>query len=294
MGRPGLAALFAISFAGLAGLIAARSALHADALVHPPRAHVSAAARAQASADVPGLEDVTLRTSDGLLLRGWFAAGSRGASVILVHGWGGSRRQLWPEARLLARHGFGVLVYDARASGESDGNVVSWGDKEQYDVSAALDYVSSRRDSDPARIALLGFSSGGSTIVLEAAHDPRARALIVCATWPSLEEEMRSHRAKYGPLSWGPTLFVLSRAGVRTDDVRPVDRIMQLGPRPLLLLAGTMDEDTPVSVVQRLFDVAAEPKQLWVVPGAHHGGYLAASPDEYEARIVAFLEKSLF
>jgi alpha-beta hydrolase superfamily lysophospholipase len=56
------------------------------------------------------------------VLRGWYAPGQRHAVVILVHGGGGNRLQLYPEARILARHGYGFLLYDSRAHGESDGD----------------------------------------------------------------------------------------------------------------------------------------------------------------------------
>jgi dipeptidyl aminopeptidase/acylaminoacyl peptidase len=200
--------------------------------------------------------------------------------------------QLFPEAALLSRHGYGVLVYDSRAAGESDGDMNSWGDREQRDVKAALDYVSARLDVDRDRVALLGFSIGGSTVALAAASDPRPRAIILYATWPSLADEMK-HRAKYGPLSWGPSVLGLRRHGVDVDEVRPIDRINAIHPRPLLMIAGTRDDDTPLPEMERLYAAAEEPKELWIEEGAGHGGYLATAPAEYESRVVGFLDRAL-
>jgi dipeptidyl aminopeptidase/acylaminoacyl peptidase len=174
------------------GLVAAgtgaRNYVGADHLVHFPRSRVRAEDTARFAAELPGLEPVTLRTSDGLSLRGWFwkpASGSRGM-VVLVHGGGASRLQLLPEACALARHGFGFLAYDSRASGDSDGDTVTWGDTERRDLSAAVDFLVSRPGVDRARIAVLGLSIGGSTVALEAADDPRPSAVILYATWTSL------------------------------------------------------------------------------------------------------------
>jgi hypothetical protein len=50
-----------------------------------------------------------------------------------VHGLSTNRTQLLPEAALLRRHGHGVLLLDSRASGESGGTLVTWGDAEQLD-----------------------------------------------------------------------------------------------------------------------------------------------------------------
>ncbi len=267
--------------------------VHADQLDRGPRSHVTPAESAQAFADFPGLEDVTLRTSDELTLRGWFAPGSRRAAVIFTHGGGGNRMDLYAEARLIAHHGYGVLLYDSRASGESDGDLATRGDREQRDVEAALDFVSSRREVDPDRIALVGFSIGAASVAMVAASDVRARAVILCALWTSLEEELKKNLGKYGPLSWGPNLFALARDGVHIDNVRPIDRIAAISPRPILMIAGAHDGDTPLPVMRRVFAAAREPKELWVLDDAGHGGYFAAAPAEYESRVIGFLDRSL-
>jgi uncharacterized protein len=272
--------------------IAVRSYVKSDGLVYGPRVHVTPADSARAFAAIPRLEEATVRTSDGLTLRGWFAPGKNGAAVILTHGGGGNRMQLFPEAALLSRHGYGVLVYDSRASGESEGDMVSWGDREQRDVEAALDFVTARRDVDRDRVAVLGFSIGASSVVLAASRDPRAHAVILYAVWSSLADEMK-HRAKYGPLSWGPSVLGLRRHGVDVDEVRPIDRINAIHPRPLLMIAGTRDEDTPLPVMERVFAAAGEPKELWVEEGARHGGNFATAPAEYETRVVGFLDRAL-
>lgn len=270
-----------------------RNTLMFGRLVHWKRLPIPPDAASKAFREVPGLEDVALRAADGLTLRGWFAPGARDAVVIFVHGGGGNRLQLLPEARIFARHGYGILVYDSRAHGESEGELVSWGDHEELDVRAALDYVTARTTTRPPRVVLLGFSMGSSAVVLAAADDPRANAVVLYATWTSLEDEMKRNSGKYGPLSWGPALYVLRRAGVDVGRVAPLQRIAAIAPRPLLMVAGDEDDDTPLSVMQRLFAAAGPPKELWVVPGAGHGGYLRAGPEAYEAHVVGFVDRAL-
>jgi dipeptidyl aminopeptidase/acylaminoacyl peptidase len=243
-------------------------------------------------AEIPHMQEASLHTSDGLTLRGWFAPGERRAAVVFVHGGSANRLQLLPEARVVLRHGYGFLVYDSRACGESEGDLETWGEGQQRDVAAALDYLAARPEVDPAHIAVLGFSIGGTAVALAAAHDARARAVVLYATWTSLEEEVRSKRSKFGPLSLEPTLFVMRRAGIDIDAVRPIDVIGAIAPRPLFMIAGTLDRDTPVEVMRRLFDRAGEPKELWIEPGADHGSYLKTAPDEYERRLIGFLDRS--
>jgi dipeptidyl aminopeptidase/acylaminoacyl peptidase len=292
----------AIRSAGVAGLvilvigaaaIAARGAHNGAKSLLPSRHPIPTEAREEAHRAVPDLQDIVLRTSDGLRLPGWFSPGDRRAVVVFVHGGGGDRRQLFPEAKLLARHGYGFLTYDSRAEGEGEGDMVSWGDRERRDLVAALDFASGRPEIDPQRIVVLGFSIGASTTTLVAAKEPRVRAVILYACWTSLEDETKRNLGKYGVLSWGPALLAFRHAGVDVDAVRPVDHVREIAPRPLMLLAGTDDYDTPVWVMRRMFEAAGEPKRLWIVPGASHGTYFATSPAEYESRVIAFLNEAL-
>ena len=226
---------------GAIGAIAVRGYRRAWACTHPPRSHVTAADEAAARKELPGLEAASFRTSDGLTLRGWFAGGSNGAAIVFVHGGGNNRTALLPEAELLVHHGYSALVYDTRASGESDGELMTGGDREKYDLAAAIDYVSSRPGVDPGRIGVVGFSIGASTAALEAATDRRARAVVLYATWSSMRDELKSSSGRFGPLTWGPLLFGLRREGVDVDAVDPIDHVAEIAPRPLLMVAGTED-----------------------------------------------------
>jgi dipeptidyl aminopeptidase/acylaminoacyl peptidase len=238
------------------------------------------------------MEEVAFRTSDGLTLRGWYAPSRNGAAVILVHGGAGNRASLLTEAQHLAARGFGVLTFDRRANGESDGETTTWGVQEPRDVAAALDFVSARADVDAARIGVVGFSIGASAVAMQASRDRRAAAVLLLAVWPSLEEEVRYKARRFGPLSALPALWAFRHAGLDVDEVRPVPALAAVAPRPLMLVGGTEDADTPPAIMERVHAAAAG-STLWIVPGAHHGDYAKASPEEYPRRFVAFFESAL-
>ena len=63
-------------------------------------------------------QEVTFATSDDLRLSGWYVPSKNGAAVIVVHGGGSDRTGSLPHAELLLRHGYGVLLYDARGRGK--------------------------------------------------------------------------------------------------------------------------------------------------------------------------------
>jgi pimeloyl-ACP methyl ester carboxylesterase len=248
----------------------------------------------QAQADearrlLPGLQDVSFRTKDGLLLRGWFAPGSNRDAVVFVHGLWANRVAFLAEAGALARHGHGVLVYDSRASGESEGHMATFGDRERLDIKGALDFLGGRSDVDPGKVGLFGCSVGGSAVALASAEDARVHAVLLGPTWLSLEAELR---AKYPWPRATIMLWTFRIAGVDVDAVRPVDVVRSIAPRPLLMLSGSEDSDTPVPVMKAL-QAAAPGAERWVVPGAGHCQYIDVSPVDYVQHLDGFFDKAL-
>lgn len=261
-----------------------------EGMIHPPRRPAEETPR---DVGIDFYEDVHLTTADGLTLNAWYVPSTNGAAVILGHGLACNRACLLPEAAMLARHGFGVLLLDWRAHGESDGDVATFGVLEKQDVAAAVDYLVARPDVEAGRIGALGFSMGGAILIEAAAEETRIRALAAAITFPSLEEEL-AYQTRRLPASrplaelWGRL-----RGGIDPDLVRPVDRIGRISPRPVLLIYGAQDEVIPAGSAQQMLAAAREPKELWCVEEAGHGGFSQAVPQEYEQRLVEFFSRLL-
>lgn len=277
-----LAALAAVAFAGL---VAARSWSFGQRQLHPPRVPVPAAP--------PGVEQVEFADDRGIALRGWWAPSQNHAAVVLVHGHGANRAQLLPELQLLAARGYGVLAFDLPAHGDSGGDVVTWGDREQASLKAALSFVAGRPGVDRERLGALGFSMGGSTVALVAATDARLKAIALTGTYTTLGDELDHDGAKWGPLSRVPLRLSMEAAGVVLDRVRPIDVICQVAPRPVLIIDGDHDPSAPLDMEQRLADAACEPKTYWIVPDANHGDYARVDRAGYEQRLVFLFDGAL-
>jgi uncharacterized protein len=93
-------------------------------------------------------EELTIRTSDGLDLAAWYVPSLNGAAVISYP----TRQGKLPQARMLARHGYGVLLLDARGydGSEGDPNLFGWAGAK--DIDAAVAWLQGRPDVTGGRI----------------------------------------------------------------------------------------------------------------------------------------------
>jgi uncharacterized protein len=235
--------------------------------------------------------DVSFRASDGLKLTGWYRPSANGAAVLVVHGGGGDRTGAVAHAEMLARHGYGVLVYDARGRGESDGNPNGYGWDWRKDVAGALALLKRRPDVDPKRIAALGLSTGAD-VLLEVAPERRDIAAIVAdgAAAESFEDWRRLRGTDLGlPPGW--VMFATMRVLSGDPPGPPLeDQVARLRSPALLISAGE-DEERDFNV---LYDDVGNPMvEHWNLPDAHHTAAIREHRREYERRVVAFFDNEL-
>ena len=234
-----------------------------------------------------------MKTIEGFDLKGWYLPSRNGAAIILLHGYGGNRLEMLTRAELLASHGYGVLLYDERGSGESGGSrTFGWLDAQ--DVSLALDYLQNKAEIDPQRIGVLGFSIGGQIALRAASRFDQIRAVVAeepgfarisdVPDIPTLEERF------YSVGYWLGERWLSLRTGVPIPE-GVVDGLPRIAPRPILFIATGQDYGR--TLVRYFFDKASEPKEWWEVPETTHGGSPIARPDEYERVIVAFFDRAL-
>jgi len=247
-----------------------------------------------ADSELAPLRDVEFRSADGLLLRGWYAPSKNGAAIVLAHGYAANRTQLLPEARVLMRAGYGALVFDFRAQGESEGDRLSFGDWERRDVRAALDFVAAQRDVDAARLGILGFSAGSAPVAMVAADDPRIRAVVIEGTYTSMKDALHDQSGRLGWLWSTPALLLLRASGIDVNAVRTDTAVARLSPRPLLLVHGDQEPDYVQASMRKLYAAASQPKRLLVVRGAGHGKYMKAQDAAaYEHELLSLFDGPL-
>ena len=286
-GRLGRAAWIAAAFPPLAAaVLALRGAWKGYGELHPPR-HAPEATRARA--ELPGLAEVAFRTADGVLLAAWWRPGNRDGAVLLAHGWGGNREQMLPQARALARRGFGVLLFDLRGHGASEGRC-GGGEGEPLDVEAASGFLAGQ--PGVRWIAAVGYSLGGVAVGLAAARDPRIRAAAVEGAPPTLDAELEAEYGGDGPLAVRSVRATMRLLGVHAERVRLVDHVAALAPRPLLLVFGEHDELTGPDSAERIREAAGPSAELWLVPSTGHADLVAPPGEALSRRVASFLDEA--
>lgn len=237
-------------------------------------------------------EDVSFTTADGLRLRGWYVPSKNGAAVISFPGRKGTQKP----ARMLARHGYGVLLFDRRGEGESQGDPNAWGWNGYRDVDAAVRFLQGRPDVHHARIGGIGLSVGGEMMLEAAAKSRGLKAVVAEGAGERSVHELLDMTGNdkwlallsYAPLTAGIALF--------SNDAPPpslADLVGRIAPTPVFFIYGEHGQDGERNLNPTYYAAAGAAKTIWQVPGSGHVGGINAQPKEYERRVVGFFDRSL-
>ena len=236
-------------------------------------------------------ENVEFTTSDGLRLKGWYIPSRNGAAVISFPGRASSQKR----AKLLARHGYGVLLFDRRGEGESEGDPNAFGWQGERDIRAAAAYLRSRSDVDPERIGGIGLSVGGE-MMIEAAAESTALEAIVSegASSRSVRDELANRASSWQEIV-GNAVATAATA-LFTNNLPPASLkslVPKIAPRSVLFVYGERGQPAERPANRAFYAAAQEPKAIWEVHGTGYIGGTEAQPREYERRIVAFFDRAL-
>ncbi len=240
----------------------------------------------------PTVEQVTLHTSDGLTLRGSYVPSRNGAAVIVTPGYASTP----DHARMLIRHGYGVLLFDQRGEGRSDGDPNALGWSAEKDLDAAVVFLAARPDVQRGRIGGLGLSVGGEALLQTAAHNEALAAVVSeGAGSRSIREVRDMPRARGYWLGLPGEAVVTAAVAVFSNEAPPANLrhlVAGIAPRSVLLISAGRGVDSEV-LNARFYRAAGEPRSWWRIPEAGHTGGLEARPREYEARVVGFFDRAL-
>ena len=222
-------------------------------------------------ADVPGrtlsmtptdvgmdFQDVSISTTDGVMLHGWFIAGRSSRVLLFFHGNAGNISHRLDSIAQFQELGLSVLIIDYRGYGQSTGRTTERGI--YRDADAAWHYLIDDRGIVANDIVIFGRSLGAS-VASHLASEYQPLALIVESSFTSIPD-IAQDIYPWLPVRW------LSRLSHATRDyVRGVRC-------PILIIHSRDDEIIPFRHGEAIFASANEPRTLLTIRGTHNDAFL--------------------
>jgi uncharacterized protein len=197
---------------------------------------------------------------------------------------------------MLARHGYGVLLFDRRGEGESEGDPNAFGWEGHRDVAAAVRFLRHRPDVEGGRIGGIGLSVGGEMMLESAARSPGLKAVV---SEGAGERSLREYLDMRGNAKWlqVPSAVALTAGTALFSDNTPPASLKNLvgriAPTPVFFIYGEHGQDGERNLNPTYYRAARRPKAIWEVPGSGHVGGINARPKEYERRVIGFFDRAL-
>jgi uncharacterized protein len=252
---------------------------------HKYREHIGA----PPSADY---REVGFDASDGVHLSGWYRPTRNGATLLVVHGGGGDRTGAVAHAKLLVRHGYGVLLYDARGRGKSEGqqNAFGWGWTK--DIAGAIAFLKSRPEVDAQRIGGLGLSTGADALVQAAGQGADLHAVVADGAAAESFEDWRRLQGITAMTPFFAAEFGAVRIASGAHAGPPLEDMIKRITRPLLLVSAGRHEERDFNLEYDR-EAGSRPVEHWNLPEAGHTGAIRDAAPAYERRVTAFFDRAL-
>jgi len=246
-----------------------------------------------------------LTTSDGLDIAAYevytpypkavviFISGIHNPSVTAFYG----------HSKMLKDNGYGSILMEMRAHGESEGDVVSLGYKEYLDTQAVVDYIKSDQRYTGVPIVVYGVSMGGATAINSIGKIPEIDGLISMSAYASFEDMFSDNMLMMGVPKFYTSiqkpfvnLYANIKYGLGSSHISPKEQIKNLGDRPALIIHSKGDLQVPYGNFDRIIEVAPSHVETWVREGdlhfiVEHDNFIHPQKDnEYAKRIIEFLD----
>lgn len=266
---------------------------------------------------IPDAEEVEVATTHGLTLKGLYLPTPRPQRKgVIFFGleYGSNRWACVAYCQFLRDAGYDIFTCELRGQGESPSHPgyqpLQWLTQfEVDDLQSAVAYLKSRHDADPEGAGFFGLSKGASGGLYVGADEPYLRCFVTdgaFAAYTTMVPYMRKWVAIYSRRKWlqdsMPGLMYVNFAWIGVRRVQKImhcqfahleERMRRLAPRPLLMIHGGADNYIKPEMTQELYERAAQPKELWLVPGAKHNQAFHVANSAYQQRVLAFFDKHL-
>lgn len=251
--------------------------------------------------------ELTLKTSDGIkIVAHEVYVEKPKAVVIFISGiQNPSVTAFFDHSRLLKENGYASILYEMRAHGESEGNLIGLGLKEYLDTQAVVDYIKTNSDYKDVPIVVYGLSMGAATAINSIGQIKEIDGLVSISAYSSFEDAFADNMANMGAPNFFCTiekpfvkLYLGLKYGFDVYNINPKNEIKKLGSRPALIMHTREDSQVSYSNFERIVANAPNHIETWTREGDFHFfvkddqfDNLKKDP-EYSNRIISFLDKN--
>jgi len=243
---------------------------------------------------------------DRVKLSGWWIAACSSKKsnkvVVTAHGYTNERSMEGIEglqlAKALSENGYNVLMFDFRNSGKSQGRTTGIGYFERHDLFSAIDYTIQEKKQE--KIAILGWSMGASTALVAGCEHPSVSVIIADSPFSDLEAFLRENLSFWSKLPKRPfTPMIINSMRkllkINPHEVSPIKNVKNGEGKSFFLIHSRTDEAIPYAESEKIIQCisSGHHKELWLTEGVEHINSYLVYKEEYERRVLQFLNRYL-
>lgn len=238
------------------------------------------------------VENQQLKTFDQIEISSWFIPNdSSRKAIILLNGIGGNRLGLISRAEYYLEKGFNVLMPDLRGTGESGGDMITFGWQEQYDLLACIDFLENKKME---KIAVHGLSLGAATISYSLQENPNYHFMVLESCYDNITNALKNRIEKI------PIPFFIFYPMIKFTEMRIEASSEELSPEkyignsqsPIFILAGDSEKKVKKGETEKLYSNCNSPiKELYFFEGGFHEDFIRRFEKEWKVQMDNWLHK---
>jgi esterase/lipase len=236
------------------------------------------------------VSQISLKSNDGLKINAWVSGNNKKNIVILLAGIGGNSSSMTERAALYLEKGFSVLLPDLRATGKSEGDIISFGWNERLDLLSCFRYLKSIGYEN---IAVHGCSLGAATIAYSLDSINNYSFVVMESSYDNIDHAFAHRTFDSGfnrILFWPAYFFTELKIGTNADQLSPLNNV-HLYSGPVLYLSGDKEKQIRLEEMQNIFNsIGSTKKTLHIFKGAEHEDFLRFDSISYKNVLSDFIQ----
>ena len=245
------------------------------------------------------MKDCYIKSDDGLILHAYYLPADDPKRVLLLsHGYKGSGfGDFAYTAEFLHDNGCSLFFIDQRCCGLSEGEYITFGAKEQYDVVKWTWYIH-RINHNRLPVYLYGESMGAAAVLMSLKHKlpTEVKGVISDCAFSSMKEQLRNIASEWFHVKWIELLLFRVDIFCRIfGDFKMKDadttEALKVNRRPVLFFHGLKDTYVSPKNTEYNYRVCKAPKEIYMIPEARHLCSAYEQRDFYRGKLLKFFER---